>query len=188
MLGASVGSGVMRALAAALLSVAVAACDAPWDGPQPPSGTKPIQFQVLSEQGPPARRTAVHGATSIASVRAAIVADSPNFDPCSGYGGLPDPCWTQIPDPPGHLYVAVPSAAVCYRTVKETAALSGRTLFFIYWIGKPQRTCNLALAMPHWRLLSFARSDLPSAGTLTVDMQTQEDGQSGDVTTEVELS
>lgn len=178
----------VKLLVATLVAISVVACDAPWDGPQPPSATQPVTYQVLSEQGPTARLATVHAATSMAALRAAIAADTPYLDPCTTYADLPDPCWTQVPDRPGHLYVAVPSAAVCYRTVKESAALSARTLYFIYWIGKPQRVCNLALARPHWRLLGFARSDLPAGGTLTVDLQTQEDGQTGDVTTQVELT
>ena len=178
----------MKLLVAALVATSFAACDAPWDGPQPPSATKPVTYQVLSEKGPTARLASVHAATSIAALRAAIAADTPNLDPCTSYAGLPDPCWTQVPDRPGRLYLAVPSAVVCYRSVKETAALSARTLYFVYWIGKAQRVCNLALPVPHWRLLSFARSDLPPAGTLTVDLQTRQDGQASDVTTTVDLA
>jgi hypothetical protein len=170
--------------------VLVAACgiDAPWAGPSLPSGARSIAYRVESEQGMAAQfEQGIAAATSLAELRAELVQTIRTPDPCVGYTPDQDPCWERIGDEPGRPYVAVPNAVVCYRTVKEAAGISGRTLYFIYWVGTVQKACNLALARPHWRLLSFARADLPASGTLTVDRQTQEDGQTTDVSTEVQL-
>lgn len=179
---------MVRASVLLLLLVAACGIDAPWDGPTLPSGSRAISYQVLSEGGLVVRTAqGIDAATSIAELRAELLKPVPTPDPCAGYAPDQDPCWKRITDEPGYLYVAVPNAEVCYQTVKEAAALSGRTLYFIYWIGKAQKVCNLALAQAHWRLLSFARADLPPSGILTVDLQTQEDGQISDVSSQVSL-
>lgn len=180
---------MVRASLLALLLVAACGIDAPWDGPSLPAGARAISYQVLSEQGLVVRTgQGVAAATSIAELRAELLKTIPGPDPCSTYGPDQDPCWERITDEPGHLYIAIPNALVCYQTVKEAAGLSGRTLYFIYWIGKAQHVCNLALAQAHWRLLSFARADLPASGTLTVELDTQEDGQTTGVSTTVDLT
>jgi hypothetical protein len=179
---------MLRASLALVLLVAACGVDAPWDGPSLPAGARSIAYRVLSEQGLSAQsEQAIAAATSLAELRAELVKTIPAPDPCVGYTPDQDPCWERIADEPGRLYVAVPNAVVCYRTVKETAGISGRRLYFIYWVGTAQKTCNLALARPHWRLLSFARADLPASGSLTVDLQTQEDGQTTDASTAVHL-
>ena len=173
-----------------LLTLLLAACgiDAPWDGPTLPAGARTIAYEVQSDQGLALRsQGGIAAATSIAELRAELLKTIPTPDPCVGYTPDQDPCWERITDMPGRLYVAVPNAVVCYRTVKEAAGRSGRSLYFIYWIGAVQKPCNLALAHPHWRLLSFARADLPASGTLTVELQTQEGGQSTGAATEVDL-
>lgn len=67
--------------------------------------------------------------------------------------------------------------------------MSGRTLYFIYWIGRPQGgACGDAHPRPHFRLISFSRSDLPPSGRLTVDLQFQDGGATNDYKTDVTLS
>ena len=166
--------------------VMACACDAPWDGPTTPSGARPISYSTLGN-GPPVEHDGVYAATSITALRAMIVNASHRPDPCHPWATAVNMCWENVPDRAGYVYIAVPNPAVCYRTVKDTAAINGHHLYFIFWIGKVQRVCNLALAIPTWRLVSFARSDLPASGTLTVDLQTQEDGQTQDITTQIDL-
>ncbi len=170
-----------------LAVVAMCGCDMPWDGPHLPDSGLQIAYTDLGA-GPPVRHEGIYAATSISDLVAEIASDEPIQDLCRSYSPSVDMCWEHVADQPAHLYIAVPAAIECYRTVKETAVLSGYRLYFIYWIGKPQRACNLALAMPRWRLLSFSRSELPPSGTLTVDLQTQEDGQTQDLTTEMQLT
>ncbi|HET7466915.1 MAG TPA: hypothetical protein VFL29_09615 [Candidatus Dormibacteraeota bacterium] len=179
---------MVRASLVLLLLVTACGIDAPWDGPTLPAGARTVAYQVRAQSGLPVRSAqGIVAATSIAELRSELLKTIHYPDPCVGYTPDQDPCWERIADQPGQLYVAIPSVVVCYRTVKETAGLAGRTLYFIYWIGKVQKTCNLALAQPLWRLISFARADLPASGTLTVDLQTQEDGSYSDVATTVEL-
>jgi len=123
--------------------------------------------------------------TSIAALRASIAQRTHQAD-CHAYGSS-DPCWEKIADAPGHLYLAVAPQYVC-ATVRETAALSGRTLYFIYWIGRPQGRCGDAYPQLHLRLISFNRSDLPPSGRLTVDLQIQQGGTTTDSTAEVTLA
>jgi len=171
-----------------LLVVAACACDAFWEGPTLPGGAKNVAYTVLSQQGPPASNLgiAILADTSIAGLRASIAqrARQPN---CNAYDNSSDACWEKIADTPGHLYVALPYPYACNQSVRETAALSGRTLYFIEWFGRPQGRCIGAYPQPHLRLLSFNRSDLPPSGRLKVDLQFQDAGTTTDYKTEVTL-
>jgi hypothetical protein len=171
-----------------LLVVAACACDAFWEGPTLPGGAKNVAYTVLSQQGPPAENLgiAILADTSIAGLRATI-AQRARLADCHAYAGSSDACWEKIADAPGHLYVALAPPNVCNQSVRETAALSGRTLYFIEWFGRPQGPCGDAEAQPHLRLLSFNRSDLPPSGRLTVDLQFQNAGTTTDYKTEVTL-
>ena len=184
----------MHRIALALLVVAIAsACDAPWDGPAIPSGAKSIGHNGLSEFGPVAIGQGILASTHLFDLRRQVLESKttrsfPDLPACQADTHLPDPCWMQIADGNDRLFLAVSTVATCYRTVKEAAAIKARTLFFIHWIGKPQRACNLALALPRWRLISVPRSSLPEAGKLVVDLQIQEDRSTQDLTTEADLS
>jgi hypothetical protein len=168
-----------------LLLVATSACDAFWEGPTLPGGATYIAYTVVSERGPGSDSdTEIAAATSIAALRASIAQRT--HQPCNAFGISSDSCWEQILDAPGHLYVAVTLPDYC-GAVRETAALSGRTLYFIDWFGRPQGRCGDAYPRPHFRLLSFNRSDLPPSGSLTVDLQLQ-GGRTGDSRVEVTLS
>jgi hypothetical protein len=167
-----------------LLLVAMCACDAFWEGPTLPGGANYIAYTVLSEQGP-LSITGIEAATSIAALRETIAQHTHHAD-CHAYDISGDPCWEKIADAPGRLYVAVTRPNYC-GSVRETAALSGRTLYFIDWFGRPQGPCGDAYPQPHFRLLSFRRSDLPPSGLLTVDLQFQ-GGQTSDSRIEVTLS
>lgn len=170
-----------------LLLIAICACDAFWEGPTLPGGSTYIAYTVLSEQGPPSNTDTVIAAdTSIAGLRASVAHRTRQPD-CHADAISSDPCWEKIADAPGHLYVAMTHAYTC-GTVRETAALSGRTLYFIYWIGRPQGPCGDAFPQPHFRLISFHRSDLPPSGRLTVDLQIQDGGATNDYMTDVTLS
>jgi hypothetical protein len=169
-----------------LLLAAMCACDAFWEGPTLPGGAAYVTYTVLSVLGPASNGdTDVAAATSIAALRASIAqrTHQPN---CNAFAISSDSCWEQLADAPGHLYVAVTFPNYC-GAVRETAALSGRTLYFIDWFGRPQGPCGDAYARPHFRLLSFNRSDLPQAGPFTVDLQLQ-GGRTGDSRVEVTLS
>ena len=164
------------------------ACDAFWEGPALPGGATYIAYKVLSEQGPGSNTdNAIDADASIAGLRARIAQRTGEPD-CHAYAISSDPCWTNIVDAPGHLYVAVTYPDACSRTVRETAALAGRTLYFIDWFGRPQGVCGDAHPRPHFRLLSFSRSDLPPSGRLTVDLQLQNGGSTTDDKTAVVLS
>jgi hypothetical protein len=180
---------VLRVATLMVMLVIASACDAPWDGPTLPTGARTVAYRVVNEEGPSVYQDRIRAATSVGVLLEELLNDTRPVNFCQLYASsFGDPCWARVADEPGKLYVAVTSAVVCYRAVKETAALSGHTLYFIYWIGKPQNACNLALAVPHFRLLSFERKDLPASGTLTVDLQTQEDSQTSNETTEVDLT
>ncbi|HEV2218390.1 MAG TPA: hypothetical protein VGV88_12560 [Candidatus Dormibacteraeota bacterium] len=170
-----------------LLLVAVCACDAFWEGPTLPGGAKSIAYTVLSEQGPVSNMgTFVVADTSIAALRASVAQRTHQRD-CHIDAISSDPCWEKIADEPGRLYVAMTRQYVC-GTVRETAVLSGSTLYFIYWIGRPQGPCGDASQLPYFRLVSFHRSDLPPTGCLAVDLQIQEGGTTTDYRTGVTLS
>lgn len=170
-----------------LLYVAICACDAFWDGPTLPGGAKSIAYTVLSEQGPVSNMDMVVVAdTSIAAVRASVAQRTHQPD-CNADAISSDPCWEKIADGPGRLYVAMTRPYAC-GTVRETAVRSGSTLYFIYWIGRPQGPCGDAFPRPHLRLVSFHRSDLPPSGRLVVDLQIQEGGTTNDYRTEVMLT
>jgi hypothetical protein len=175
-----------------LLLVAVCACDALWDGPAVPAGAQTIGYATLSELGPPATGENILASTSLADLRTMVLASSSTFtqggQPCRAFVNDEDPCWMNIVDEPGRLYVAVATFELCYRTVKEAAAVKGQTLYFIQWIGKAQRACNLAQGMPHWRLVYVRRDSLPRSRLLTVDLQIQEDGGTQDISTETDLA
>lgn len=171
-----------------LLLVATCACDAFWEGPTLPGGAKYIAYTALSMQGPASNTDIVIAAgTSIASLRA-IVAQRTRQPDCHADAISSDPCWEKIADAPGHLYVAMTYPYVCNQSVRQTAALAGRTLYFIYWFGRPQGRCGDAYPRPHFWLLSFNRSDLPPSGRLTVDLQFQNGSTTTDYKTEVTLS
>ena len=169
-----------------LLLAATSACDAFWEGPTLPGGANYIAYTVLSEYGPASNTdTEIAAATSIAALRASIAqrTHQPN---CSAFAISSDSCWEQIADAPGHLYVAVTRPNYC-GNVRGSAALSGRTLYFIDWFGRAQGPCGDAYPRPQFRLLSFNRSDFPPSGPLTVDLQLQ-GGRTGDSRVEVTLS
>jgi len=171
-----------------LLLVATCSCDAFWEGPTLPGGATYVAYTVLSVQGPPSNMDIPFAAgTSIAALRASIAQHTHQQD-CHAYAISSNPCWEQIADAPGHLYVALAYPYACNRAVRETAALSGRTLYFIEWFGRPQGRCGDAYPMPHLRLLSFNRADLPPSGRVTFDIQFQEDGTTSDYKVEVTLA
>jgi hypothetical protein len=175
-----------------LLLVAVCACDAPWDGPGLPAGALTVGYTMLSELGPTAIGEDILASTSLAGLRTQVLASRSTFtgaeQPCRAFVNDADPCWMNIADQPGRLYVAVSTFETCYRTVKEAAAVKGQTLYFIHWIGKFQRGCSWAQGMPRWRLIYLRRDSLPRSGPQTVDLQIQEDGGTQDISTETDLT
>ncbi len=177
---------MLKFAALLLLLVAACACDAFWEGPTLPGGAKYIAYTVLSQGGPPSEGIPIMADTSIAALRSSIAQRTHQRD-CHVDAISEDPCWERIADAPGHLYVAMTPPYVC-GTVRQTAALAGRTLYFIYWVGRPQGPCGDAYPQPHLTLLSFSRIDLPPVGRLTVDLQVQSGGATTDDKTEVTLT
>jgi hypothetical protein len=173
----------------------VSACDAPLAGPTVPSGGHSLSLTTLASYGlgPFANGEDIAASTSLDALRAEVVArtmshtQSTEAQVCAQAPPL-DPCWHQQVNRPGRLYLAVITFYACNADTKEAAAISGRTLFFIRWIGKPRGVCNAAMAVPNWRLFSASRADLPSSGTLTVRLQLQGATDRVAAETQVELT
>lgn len=155
------------------------ACDAPLAGPTVPSGGHSLSLTALASYGlgPFANVEDIVASTSLDALRAEVIARTTSHTQrteaqiCAP--APPDPCWRRQVNQPGRLYLAVITFYVCNADTKEAAAISGRTLFFIRWIGQPKGVCNAAMAIPNWRLFSASRADLPRSGTLTVRLQLQ---------------
>ena|ERR1700686_51034 len=158
----------------------VSACDAPLTGPTVPSGGHSLSLTALASYGlgPFANDEDIVASTSLDALRAEVIARTVSHTQrteaqvCAP-AQPPDPCWRQQVNRTGRLYLAVITFNECNADTKEAAAISGRTLFFIRWIGNPKGVCNAAMAAPNWRLFSASRAELPSSGTLTVRLQLQ---------------
>jgi len=179
----------MRWMVIVLALTVAQACDPPWAGPTLPDGSGPLNLTLLSVQGPIGIGPNIMASTSLASLRAKVISTADRTQPqlCQAYLNDPDPCWTQQVDRQGRLYIAVITNPECTNPTKEVAATSGYTVYFIHWAGNAQRTCSAAMALPHWRLYSASRGDLPSSGTLTVRLQLQ-GTERGGAESQVELS
>jgi hypothetical protein len=152
------------------------ACDTPWAGPTLPVGGRWIGFTGVSSEGPIVVSAGILAAPSTAELEAAVVAFETSRHP--GYRleqACPPPCWRLVQaDRPGVLYLAVATVADnCDTPIKEGAAIAGRTIYFIHWVGSPSGSRCDAAQSSRWRLLSVSRRDLPGAGTLTVRLQMQ---------------
>jgi len=181
----------MKWLVVAGALVALVACDAPWAGPSMPDGARALSLEQFGFHGPFDTGPDIAASTSLAQVRDMVVAHAleyhPGGDVCGPYTGIPDPCWRQIADQPGRVYLAVVIDYSCNADTEESAAIGGNTLYFIHWVGNPRGPCTAAMAIPNWRLYSAAGSDLPSAGVLTVRLLFEGSAQ-GRVDTQVVLS
>jgi hypothetical protein len=185
---------VMRCCLIVLAVAIVSACDAPLSGPTVPAGGHSLSLTTLDGygRGPFANGEDIVASTSLDSLRAEVVSrtvrqtqraeDQVCIEP------QPDPCWRRQVGQSGRLYVAVITFPVCNADTKEAAAISGRTLYFIRWIGNPKGVCNAAMKVPNWRLFSASRADLPSSGTLTVRLQLQGANDRVAAETQVELT
>jgi hypothetical protein len=153
------------------------ACDAPWAGPTLLAGGHWLSFTTVSSEGPRVVTNAILAANSTAELESAVLASETSRHP--GYRldqSCPAPCWGQLQaDKPELLYLAVATMpdGCGDTTVKERAAIAGRMLYFIHWVGARSGTRCLAAEDARWRLLSVSRRDLPGAGTLTVRLQLQ---------------
>src|SRR6266699_296725 len=172
-----VGSNTMKRLAVLLALVLVQACDAPWAGPTLPDGGHWVSFNPISYEGPRVITNDIFAASTTAELESAVLAFETSRHP--GYRldqACPAPCWGPVPaSQPGLLYLAVATMADgCGDTrVKEGAAMAGRTLYFIHWVGVRSGSRCLAAQDARWRLLSVSTRDLPGSGTLTVRLQLQ---------------
>jgi len=164
-------------IACALAFGTTIACDAPWAGPTLPAGGHWLSFTTISDLGPRVVTDAILAANSTAELESGVLASETSRQP--GYRldqSCPAPCWGQLQaDKPGLLYLAVATMPdACGDTsIKERAAIAGRTFYFIHWVGARSGTRCLAAEDARWRLLSVSRRDLPGAGTLTVRLQLQ---------------
>jgi hypothetical protein len=166
----------VRYLFIVLAIAALAACGAPAQpggGPTLPNGARPLALKQLSLLGPNDVGNDVIASTSLAQVREAVIAHAHLAQYCTANAGVADRCWGNLADESGHVYIAVVINPQCTSPTQEMTAIGGSTLYFIQWIGKPQRVCDLALMLPQWRLYSAMRSDLPKSGTLTVRLEFQ---------------
>jgi hypothetical protein len=166
----------VRHLFIVLAIAVVAACGtspSPAPGPTLPSGAHMLTLKQLSLLGPNDVGNDVIASTSLAQVREAVIAHAHLAQYCTTNAGVADRCWGNLADEPGHVYIAVVINPQCTSPTQEMTAIGGSTLYFIQWIGKPQRVCDLALMLPQWRLYSAMRSDLPKSGTLTVRLEFQ---------------
>jgi hypothetical protein len=128
------------------------------------------------------RQDGILAATSIEKVRKAVIDYEIRGDPrltadriCPPQGNS---CWRENSDDPGVVYLAVASpGGPCDADIKDAAALSTRTLYYIEWMSGPNGAhCGDAGPPPPvWWLLSVSRRDLPTTGTLTVRLQVQSD-------------
>lgn len=167
----------MKLLALVIAVAAVCACGSmppvPAGGPKLPAGAHPLTLKQLSALGPNDVGPDIIASTSLSQVRSAVVAHA-RFDRfCAESAGPADRCWGNVPDSPGQIYIAVITNSECTSPVSEMTGISASTVYFIHWIGKSQRVCNMAMALAMWRLYSVARSDLPRSGSLTVRLEIQ---------------
>jgi hypothetical protein len=131
---------------------------------------------------------AVIAANTLAEIRTKVLADCSRRSPCDQPPNS-NRCWQGVTEKPGNLYVAVVLLYECNRPVKDNVAVSNSTVYYVHWLGSPQGVCTAAMAIPAYRLFLVPRTELPSSGALTVElqMQTQNAGiQTLD--TQVELS
>ena len=163
---------------ACLLALGTAsACDAPWAGPTLPAGSHWLSFTTVSADGPRPTTNAILAGNSTSELESGVLALETSRQP--GYPldqSCPAPCWGQLPaDKPGLLYLAVPTMpdGCSDTTIKERAAIAGRTLYFIHWVGARSGKSCLVAEEARWRLLSVSRRDLPGPGILTVRLQLQ---------------
>jgi hypothetical protein len=95
-------------------------------------------------------------------------------------------CWQNQQDQPGYVYVAVLITPTCTEPTKDNIASSSNAIYFVHWIGHSQGVCNMALALPAYRLFLVARSGLAS-GAVKVELQVQSEG-GGTVTVDTEVN
>jgi hypothetical protein len=167
----------MKWLVIALALALTPACDAPWAGPTLPAGGHWLTFTTVSSDGPRVVTNDILVANSTAELEASVLAFETSRHP--GYRldqACPAPCWGLVQQyKPGLLYLAVATMpdGCGDTTIKERAAMAGRTLYFIHWVGTRSGTRCLAAEDARWRFLSVSRRDLPAAGILTVRLQLQ---------------
>ncbi len=153
------------------------ACDAPSAGPTLPAGASWLSFSTVSSEGPRVVTNAILAASSTAELESGVLASETSRQP--GYRldqSCPAPCWGPLPaDKAGLLYLAVATKPDgCSDTaIKERAAIAGRTLYFIHWVGARSGTRCDAAVDARWRLLSVSRRDLPGAGIMAIRLQLQ---------------
>lgn len=172
----------MKWLVVVIVLTLTQACDLPGAGPTLPDGGHWVNFTRLSGVGPPVGHEGILAATSIEELRKAVVAYEISGNPRLTADRLCPPqensCWREESGNPAVLYLAVGAPdAPCDSDVKEAAALSARTFYFIEWMSGPNGThCGDAgPPPPRWWLFAVSRRDLPSTGTLTVRLQVQSD-------------
>jgi hypothetical protein len=188
-----VGSDTMKRFVIVLAIVLLQGCDAPWAGPTLPDGSHALNLTELSVRGPFDLGPGIIASTSLAQVRDQVISHAMGIrrrtveETCQKYQTVPDPCWAQQVDRPGHVYVAVIINYECTSSSKDASAVGGHTLYYIHWVGNPQGVCSASMAQPNWRLYSASRSDLPSSGILTVRLVFQGSAQT-DIDIQVQLT
>jgi hypothetical protein len=151
------------------------ACNAPWAGPSLPAGTHWVNFTLETSDGPTARGHGILAATSLSTLRSDVLAVARlGNDECRPLPNQStyDPCWFQVLERPGVLYLAVATDSECTRPTNDNIALGTDVLYFVHWIGDSQGVCNMAMAAPHYRL--YAVPQPPGSGLLSVQLLAEE--------------
>ena len=147
-----------------------------------PEGSSRVTLAHVSDHGVPDSGPDIFASTSIEAIREHVIAHAvatgqkyrpSGFDPCTQYSSW-DACWTRVHDDRGRLLIAVITNYECNARDKEAAAITGRTLYFVHWVGGNagwQPVAGCALATPEWRLYAASRADLPARGPFTVKLE-----------------
>jgi len=174
------------ALVLCLLAITAPACDPPWAGPNLPEGASWVGYTEVAP-GPIGCGTgpAIVASTSIDDLRQKVVAACRRPAVCNDTQGS---CWQNVQDHPGYVYVAVLVMPGCTAPTKDSVAASRSAIYVVHWIGHAQGVCNMALALPAYRLFLVSRSGL-QAGVVKVELQVQTQGGGTEIAeTEVALA
>ena len=172
------------ALVLCLLAITAPACDAPWAGPDLPVGASWVSY-TESAPGPIGcgPGPGIVAGTTIDDLRQKVIAACSRRSVCTQ---PPGGCWQDLQDQAGYVYVAVLIMPACTAPTKDNVAASSSAIYVVHWIGHAQGVCNLALALPPYRLFLVTRSGLHS-GLVKAELRVQAEG-AGTQTADTEMN